>query len=164
MIKTYIFDIDNTLCDTWPSLNLRRKNLFFRFINECLRISFLPSYKAMFDCVRRRQARENCNVFFLSARHKSLWIPTYIYLMRKIGLFNPNHLILVPNAHKKIKKIDNFIMMNKNKLIVVDDLSYNTEFGKTLYYKEVINYLFSKSDRIYYVDKNKIDKINNITV
>jgi len=162
MFKTYIFDIDNTICDTWPTLNVKKENLLVRFLTECWRVSVLPSFQNMIKCLKVRKYRENCDVYFLSARHWSLWLPTYIYLIRTTGLIQPNHLILVPNAIKKVEEIEKFLILNKNNLVIVDDLSYNTEFGETLYYTDVINYIYSKKCRIKYIGKKKIDAINRI--
>jgi hypothetical protein len=107
--------------------------------------------------VENRMKRGNSEVFFLSARHWSLWIFTYFYLIRHVGFFSPHRLILVSKATAKIKIFDNFLNSLDGLLIVIDDLSYNTENGETLFYLEVINYLKSKAGRIRYIGKNKID-------
>jgi|TARA_B100001939_G_scaffold347176_1_gene367969 hypothetical protein len=156
MIKTYIFDIDNTLCNTWPTLK-SNKSYSLRFFSEAWRVSFVPSFKSMIIGVENRMKRGNSEVFFLSARHWSLWIFTYFYLIRHVGFFSPHRLILVPKATAKIKIFDNFLNSLDGLLIVIDDLSYNTENGETLFYLEVINYLKSKAGRIRYIGKNKID-------
>jgi hypothetical protein len=159
--KTYIFDIDNTLCDTWPTLNFTKKNYFFlRFLQEARRVSLIPPFENMMTGVSKRIKRKNTDVYFLSARHRSLWPFTYVYLVRHIGFFNPSKLILVPSANDKIKKINIFLTLLIDKLIVVDDLSYNTENGQTLYYTDVIKYL-TTNNRVKYIGKSKIDLINS---
>ena len=50
--------------------------------------------------------------------------------------------------------------LKEGSLVVIDDLSFNTENGKTLYYLDVIQYLNTKTDRIRYIGKEKIDLIN----
>jgi hypothetical protein len=50
--------------------------------------------------------------------------------------------------------------LKEGSLVVIDDLSFNTENGKTLYYLDVIQYLNTKTDRIRYIGKEKIDQIN----
>lgn len=162
MFKTYIFDIDNTLCNTWPTLVSKRRNLCFHFFLECWRISHIPPFVAMMRCVKSRLNKNNCEVFFLSARHWSLWLPTYIYLLRKVGFFSPVRLTLVPNANCKIRYFDKCLHSIDRQLIIVDDLAYNTEHGRTLYYKEVIEYLRVRYKFLRYVDKARIDLINRV--
>tara|TARA_X000000950_G_scaffold33047_1_gene35506 strand:+ start:254 stop:601 length:348 start_codon:yes stop_codon:yes gene_type:complete len=115
----------------------------------------------MIISVGKRMKQDNSEVFFLSARHRSLWIFTYFYLIRHVGFFSPHRLILVPEAASKIKIFDKFLNNVEGLIIVVDDLSFNTENGETLFYSEVINYLKSKAGRIRYIGKNKIDLLIN---
>lgn len=156
MIKTYIFDIDNTLCNTWPTLKSNNSHSL-KFFSEAWRVSIIPSFKSMIISVQNRMKRDKCEVFFLSARHWSLWIFTYFYMIKHVGFFSPHRLILVPKATAKIKIFDKFLNRIEGQVIVIDDLSYNTENGETLFYSEVINYLKSKAGRIRYIGKNKID-------
>lgn len=160
MSKTYIFDIDNTLCDTWSTLKESRRNILFRFLSETRRVSFIPAFDNMMGCVRSRKSRKGSQVYFLSARHWSLWFATYIYLVRHVGFFSPFRLTLVPSAANKIDKLNQFLTLKDGLIIVVDDLTYNTEFGQTRYYSKVINYLMKHRHRIRYVNKNNIDIIN----
>ena len=161
MIKTYIFDIDNTLCRTWPTLTKERGYFLFRFFAEAWRVSFIPCFSNMMGYARVRNKRGDSEVYFLSARHWSLWPLTYVYLVRHIGYFNPNRLTLVPSASEKVKNFEVFLRSAQGLIIVIDDLSYNTEAGHTLYYSDIIQYLRAKSGRIRYVGKDKIDVINN---
>jgi hypothetical protein len=78
-------------------------------------------------------------------------------MIRHVGFFSPHRLILVPKATSKIKIFGKFLNSLEGLIIVIDDLSYNTENGETLFYTEVINYLKSKAGRIRYIGKNKID-------
>jgi len=160
MGKTYVFDIDNTICDTWPTLDRIYVPRAFKFFCECWRVSFIPPFPKMINCVRARISRSHCEVYFLSARHWSLWLPTYFYLIRCIGFFKPWRLILVPHAIAKIAQIEMVIKISENHVTVIDDLSYNSEKGETLYYFEVIYFLESLKRRITYVGKQKIDVIN----
>ena len=114
----------------------------------------------MIICAATRKSRISSEIYFLSARHWSLWPVTYIYLIRHLGYFSPQRLILVSSALDKIEKFEYFQSINKNPIVVVDDLSYNTENGKTLFHLNVIQYLKSRHDRIRYIDKEKIDRIN----
>lgn len=159
--RIYIFDIDNTLCDTWPSLKSKKNYFIFRFVKENIRVFNLPHLEGMVNCVKRRLSRKNVNVFFLSARHWSLWPVTYLYLLIKIGCIFPWRLILVPKAKLKIDILKKFMLENGNHITMIDDLSYNTENGKTLFYNDVIKYILKNSKKIRYINKNHIDTINS---
>ena len=162
-MNIYVFDIDNTLCNTYPSLQVRReeKIKFLKFFFESRRILGLEFFPKMLKIVMRRLKRENSQVLFLTARNSFLWIPTYISLTRKTGLLMPHNLILVPNAKAKIGVLKRIITKyNEAKVYVIDDLSYNHEFGNVKYYSNVIHFCESNS-RIIYVGKDKIDRINN---
>lgn len=160
--KIYIFDIDNTLCNTWPTLQTVRGPSIFRFFREAWRISFIPCFSKMMNCARTRFKRRYSEVYFLSARHWSLWPFTYVYLARHIGFFSPHRLSLVPSASEKMNRFERFLKKAHGLLIVIDDLSYNSEFGKTLFFSEVVEYLNSKPGLIRYINKHKIDLINDI--
>ena len=110
-MNIYVFDLDNTLCNTYPSLQARReeKTKFLRFFSESRRILRLEFFPKMLKTVMRRLKRENSQVLFLTARNSFLWIPTYISLVRKMGLLKPNNLILVPNAKAKIEVLKRII-------------------------------------------------------
>ncbi len=161
MTKTYIFDIDNTLCHTWPTLSKQKGYFLFRFFEEAWRVSFIPCLNNMMRHAQVRKIRHDSEVYFLSARHWSLWPFTYIYLVRHIGLFSPHRLTLVPSASEKVKNFEAFLNSREGLITVIDDLSYNTEAGHTLYYSDIIQYLRSQPRRIRYIAKDKIDLINN---
>ena len=164
MRKTYIFDIDNTLCDSWPTLCKMKDSWLIRFFTEAWRVSFIPCFDNMTAHARARLRRSYSEVYFLSARHWSLWPMTYIYLIRHLGYFSPDKLILVPSASRKIQKFERFLRIKRGALVVIDDLSYNSENGETLFYLDVIDYLATKTDRIRFIGKEKIDQINTTFV
>jgi hypothetical protein len=83
-----------------------------------------------------------------------------LYLVRHVGFFKPWRLILVPNAAHKIGQMELVTKISENCVTVIDDLSYNSESGETLYYSEVIHFLESLKGVITYVGKEKIDAIN----
>ena len=64
MIKTYIFDIDNTLCNTWPTLKSNNSHSL-KFFSEAWRVSIIPSFKSMIISVQNRMKRDKCEVFFV---------------------------------------------------------------------------------------------------
>ena len=160
-MNVYVFDIDNTISNSFPSLIDRKKTIpIFRLITETYRVLRLPFFKNMVFIVKNRIKRKNSIVFFLSARHPLLWLPTYLSLIYRIGFINPRNLILVRNTLKKIKVFELLNDMFKNRKIrVIDDLSYNHENGEIKYYEKVISFCV-KNKSIIYFDKKVIDKIN----
>lgn len=160
-MRIYIFDIDNTLSDSYPSL-VNKKNFFFlfRFFSESLRVIRLPFFEKMTLIVKNRIKRKNVNIFFLSARHYSLWIPTYLSLIIRLGFFHPKRLILVKETNLKINILKSIISKNeKEKIRLIDDLSYNHENGEVKFYEKVISFC-KKNKHIIYFDKEIIDSIN----
>ena len=100
-MNVYVFDIDNTISNSFPSLIDRKKTIpIFRLITETYRVLRLPFFKNMVFIVKNRIKRKNSIVFFLSARHPLLWLPTYLSLIYRIGFINPRNLILVRNTLK----------------------------------------------------------------
>ena len=115
----------------------------------------------MMACARTRFKRGQDDVCFLSARHWSLWPVTYLYLIRNLGFFfRPTRLILVSDPEQKIQIIERKLVAGNGLLVVIDDLSYNTENGNTQFYDDVIRYLHSRKHRLRHIGKEKIDKIN----
>ena len=162
-MNIYVFDLDNTILDTYPSLSVIRKQRFqlFRLITETIRVSKLEFFPNMLKVVKKRMAKKNTEIIFLSARNISLWLPTYFSLIPEIGFIKPSQLILVPEAAEKIKILNAILSKDStHKLTVIDDLSYNHEFGSIKYYTDVINFCLN-NPRIRYIGKNTIDKINN---
>ena len=161
-MKIYVFDIDNTLSDSYPSLTNRKKQSILKnFFSESIRVLRIPFFENMTLIVKNRIKRKNVNIFFLSARHRSLWVPTYFSLLLKIGLFHPKKLILVKNADLKIKILERIISKFKNKKICfIDDLSYGQESGEVQFYEKVVSFC-RKNKSIIYFDKKIIDSINS---
>ena len=63
-MRIYIFDIDNTLSDSYPSL-VNKKNFFFlfRFFSESLRVIRLPFFEKMTLIAKNRIKRKNVDIF-----------------------------------------------------------------------------------------------------
>ena len=74
--------------------------------------------------------------------------------------FRPTRLILVSDPEQKIQIIERKLVAGNGLLVVIDDLSYNTENGNTQFYDDVIRYLHSRKHRLRHIGKEKIDKIN----
>ncbi len=123
--KLIIFDIDNTLADTWPSFLSDWKS-------EEERLLSLP----VFDGMRRLvhlEVKNGNRVLFLSARN-----PKYHFITRewldKNG-FDKIPFILVENPKDKIY----FIKNAPGILDFYDDLSFNHENGLVIFYQSLID-------------------------
>lgn len=142
--KIYIFDIDNTLADTWISFT-------YRYTSEFERYSSLAVFYKMRNYIL---SLNNCRVIFLSARPFKVYKITYHWL-KSIGVINNvMSLILVDKPNDKIKLLKNI----KKKVIFFDDMSYNHEYGEIKYYTNEIYELY-KLPNIEYIDANRINKI-----
>ena len=160
-MRIYVFDIDNTLSNSYPSL-INKKKLFFifRFFSESLRVLKIPFFENMTLIAKNRIRRRNVNFFFLSARHCSLWIPTYLSLVVRLGFFHPKRLILVRETNQKINILKKMISkFERKKIRLIDDLSYNHENGEVKLYEKVVSFCRSNQHIIYF-DKEVIDSIN----
>ncbi len=143
----YIFDLDNTLINTYPLLNTM--NLKAAFKNADLHIGMVNLFKDL--------QRKNENVIILTSRNIKYFLITKIYIEKKISTKSP--FFIVSNPSQKIKFIK--YGLNKfNKISYFDDLSYNHENGEVKFYNEIINEI-SKLP-IVYLGYHEILKINNV--
>ena len=126
--KLCIVDIDNTIACAWPTL-----------INfdgdENERLSRLEYYPSVLNLVIDYH-NLGFNVIFLSARHIKYSFTTKKWLKR-LPIFKTSfQLYLVSNPYYKLKFLKSFYLSKK--MVFLDDLTYNTENGSTLFYKEII--------------------------
>ncbi|NQX37798.1 hypothetical protein SAMN05421820_103202 [Pedobacter steynii] len=129
-VPVYIVDIDNTLADTWPSLQeLVHPNEQDRYRSLSV---FLGMRK--FILCKRKSAK----VIFISARSFLSYQSTQEWL-RSCGLDGCD-LILVARAADKMYFIKTLISSGL-KVVCVDDLSYNHEHGEMKLYHELIQEL-----------------------
>lgn len=126
--KICIVDIDNTIANTWPSYLKYWDSEFERLIN----LKYFPDVISLIVDYKK----QGYKIIFLSARHPITLLVTYRWLNKVIFKTNILKVILVTDPFKKIKFIKS---INKTKTIIyIDDLSYNTENGLTLFYDKII--------------------------
>jgi phosphatidate phosphatase PAH1 len=133
--KVAIFDIDNTIADTWP-----------KFISS---INNLDAWKTVkiFDGVKKiivDYISNDYKIYFLSARPLKVKNLTREWL-EKNGLPTDN-LYLTEEAVFKIS----FLKDINKKICYYDDLSSKTETGKTEFYDDVIRFVKNKPNITYY--------------
>ncbi|WP_449440724.1 hypothetical protein [Pedobacter steynii] len=147
--EVYLVDIDNTLADTWPSLQQYvYRSESHRY--ESLSI-FIGMRKFLLDKTKSKK-----RIIFISARSYLDYFSTRKWLSAN-GL-NPHCIILVRRAEDKLDYINE--LLNKGiSTIYIDDLSYGHEFGEMKLYEKVISKL--KKLPIKYLGVKEIELINS---
>jgi len=139
----YIFDLDNTLADTWPSLNL-----YFSSNSERLKsLKPITGMVKMFDSLILRKK----NIYILTARSFEYFFLTKKWLKKNTEFKNSANLILVEKPKDKLK----FLRLIKQKYEVVyyyDDLSYNHENKDTKFHHDIINEVKKDVNKYYGYD------------
>lgn len=140
-----IFDIDNTIADSWPSF-------LVGYDSERIRLSSIRPFSSMIELVHEYSMSGKA-VLFLTARdfhYYSLtkrWLKTYFSCEFA--------LILVSHPREKIKIIGR---MKSNIVHYFDDLSYAHESGQVKFYNEEIDAL-SKMPCVTYVGYDDLLKL-----
>lgn len=143
--RIFLFDIDNTIADTIPSFE------HYSHVSEAKRISTLAFFIKMHRLICILKLSPNNKIIFLTARgYKSK--QATIYWLTQFG-FPPvkDELFIVRNASEKINILSK--VNTKNKLYLIDDLSYLEKNGEIIVYKNLvnnINELAKQTNLIYY--------------
>lgn len=145
--EVVIFDLDNTLLDTYPLLNFMGLNDVFRNVNI---------HSGMMS-VFHEYSKKNVFLFILSSRKINYYGITNQYLIQKLNTKVPFFLVSKP-----LKKIIFFHYCAKlfKKVTLYDDLSYNHENGEVKFYHDIINEV--KKLPISYFGYWEILKINQL--
>ncbi|RQO70212.1 hypothetical protein DBR43_19475 [Pedobacter sp. KBW06] len=126
-VPVYLVDIDNTLADTWPSL---QELVYDKEQDRYRSLSVFLGMRKLIVC-KRKEAK----VIFISARSFLSYRTTQEWL-RSCGLEGCD-LILVARAADKMYYIKTLISMGLP-VVYIDDLSYNHEYGEMKLYDELI--------------------------
>jgi hypothetical protein len=149
--ELYIFDLDNTLADTFPYLsNTKMKKVY---ANIPVLIGMVKIFKKCIESDKK--------VIIISARPFIYYYVTKVWVKKNIS-FNKNIPIFI--VQHPTDKIPYIIYASKklSKVTYYDDLSYNQENGEVKFYTDVIKTI--KSLPINYIGYNEINSINNITL
>ena len=143
----YYIDSDNTLAHTYPTL-LKKE------ISEAKRLRNLTPHINIVNLLKKC-ANRNRKYIFISAR-SYLQYPNTIFWLRQQG-FKAHfyNTILVETPKEKVNLIEKYYFPYKT--IVIDDLTYNHEYGQVLFYNEEIQKLLSL--RVKYIGYNIISKL-----
>jgi hypothetical protein len=123
----WLVDIDNTLADTWPTIQQQ-------WAGEQQRYRSIPPLKGMIQQVMNRPA--DADVIFLTARNYIYHDATIAWLQAQGLDAGKENVILVPKGKDKLPYIR--AAVQKKKVVYYDDLSYNHENGEIKIYHDVI--------------------------
>ncbi|MGV6831742.1 MAG: hypothetical protein ACWA5P_09295 [bacterium] len=142
-----IFDLDNTLADTYPNINQEDTTRMY---------SNLPVLEGMASILKDKiQKKRTCII--LTARQYKYESVTKFWIQKNLS--KKLLVIIVPSAFSKLAYLK--LASSKYKTVnYYDDLSYNHENGKVLYYEDVIQKIELLD--INYYNYNQIKEINNL--
>jgi hypothetical protein len=147
----YFVDIDNTLADTWPTLNPRNHS------SERERMNSLAIFMGMRSFILNLMKDEKNKIIFLTARNILAHPVTFEWLKKngiEVGFAD---IIVVSSAGQKIGYIRR-AQGKKYAITYIDDLSYNHEHGNMKLYEAVIS---SVNDlKVAYLGLEEITRIN----
>lgn len=132
-----VFDIDNTIADTWP--NLRKSEIDFSQVYKT--VMLFPNMKKLILELQN----ENFEIIFLSARHLGHYNTTKAWLLE--NSLPSKYLFLVWKVEQKLEYLNDW--SKQNNVFYLDDLSYNHEEGEIKYYESIIEKV-RRFDLVYY--------------
>lgn len=126
-----ISDIDNTIAHTYPTIN----NGGIK--NVASTLSFFPN---VIQHIKEMQQETDAKIIFLTVRPISTFFITQKWLkqiaFKEVSFLN---LFFAKSATQKVRLLKKVNTKNRT-VIFLDDMSYNTENGSTLFYeKEIID-------------------------
>ncbi len=142
----YIFDIDNTVADTWISF-------LQNYSSTKDRLSSLAIFYNMRKYILRLKNEGHC-VIYLTARQYFYCNLTFNWLRDMDLIQDKNDLFLVSKPMEKIK----LLKLVEKSIVFYDDMTYNHEKGEVKYYNVEIEML-KNMHHIKYYDIKSINKI-----
>lgn len=126
----YFIDLDNTLINTYP------------YIKDIENIGYLnlPPNDSVLTLVNSI-LHQNSHVYILTARNWRIFKETRLWVHKYLPMFNLRNLILVSSPFQKLWFFK-YSLRKGIKIIVYDDLSYNHENGRVLFYDEIISHIY----------------------
>lgn len=147
----YLFDIDNTLADTWPCYYVPYQSYGQRLLS-------LPVFRKMRTFILSKY-KEGHVIIFVSARNYKGHDDTFRWLKSIEIPCTKNNVIIVSRPEEKVELIKLATQKHHCKICLVDDLSYNHENGEPKFYKEVINQIIHIPD-VTYLGISEISQIH----
>lgn len=155
--RVFIFDIDNTIADTWYSYNENH------FKSNKHRLESLPIFIKMRRLISILYKNPNTLVLYLTARSLNNYQTTYHWLKSQEIPLKYSDLFIVNSPKFKIKILSTLIQQKLN-VYYIDDLSYNQENGDIKFYDSdiyAIKEIVSLNKHIKYFGYDDIERFNN---
>lgn len=130
-----VFDIDNTIANTWPNLKASRFKHF-------MYLNLKPLKRILMIANRVNPLKER--LVFISAREHRYYLVTYWWLKKHVK--QDFVLILVHSSEDKIR----YLNLIDKPIHYFDDLSYNHENGEVFFYDRVIAEVQKNSNIVHY--------------
>jgi hypothetical protein len=137
----FVFDIDNTLTCTWPSLLIKYPSEEQRVLSLAVNLNSLAYLKS-------KLVLGNAKVVFLSHRSFKIKQSTIEWLNSVIGMKTELNVYFASSPAVKIKFLEH-ACRNFSNVELIDDLSFNHERGNRLFYSSVIKSVKSISNLKY---------------
>ena len=145
-----IIDIDNTIANTWPTL-------LQEWDNESHRLHSIEPIISVIKYIQYYYPKTNYEWIFLSNRSYNYFFDTCQWLS-KVNMSTNFNVVFVPKPRHKINLFKRY---HNNYFVYFDDLSFNHENGKILYFDEEIVYLKQNKRIKYYGHEQILSIINN---
>jgi len=128
--RLVIYDIDNTIADTWRQLGLSKNEPSKLYRN----LLFFPS---MLKRIQEDYNGPSNRILFFTVRPIGTWLITLRWLMRHKLPVKWHDLFFFSSPTHKIDLLE-CLVKKGYEIIFIDDLSYNHENGNVLFFVEEI--------------------------
>lgn len=134
-----ILDLDNTICNTWPLLNIEPDLAKVYSRADC--------FFGVKDYVSSLVQNRNIILVILTSRNLK-----YFYATKQWLKYNSlNYQFLFMTNSIDLKFVFYKYLISSRKTIIIDDLSYNHENGEVFFYHNIINHL-EKNKNVTYLN------------
>jgi hypothetical protein len=146
--RVFIFDIDNTIADTWQSL-------LQKWDSEAARTLALPVFESLQKDILKLQENSDNQIIFLTARSPKVYPQTIEWLNDKKFNASYSNVFVVPNPTTKITWLSK--VCKQYDIVFIDDLSFHHETGNVKFYQKEIDQL--QQIRLTYIGYHELIKI-----
>jgi hypothetical protein len=122
----YVFDVDNTIADTHPTL-------LQTYGSETERILSIPSFSRMRNLLIALLQSKSRKVIFMTSRSYLQWTVTHRWLMQQSISASLFEVIIVSSPAEKIQLLTDAAL--ERRIVYIDDLSWNHERGEVKFYE-----------------------------
>jgi hypothetical protein len=151
--RIFIFDIDNTIADTLPSLEIKH------WKNESDRVQTLAIFVKMHRLLNILYLNKRNTIYFLSARSYFSFKSTFNWLSNMELPVEKDKIFITRTAEEK-KKIFKQLKLDKLNIYYFDDLAYLESNNNIVFYTDLIEYFrnLAKKNKIKYYGLQELTK------